>query len=185
MSAAARAAPSVSTGAVVDLAADLLGDRARRSTPASPSRSPCSARRRSGRAGGGRGSSARSGGGAGSRGTAAGSRSAPSTSSARPGRPRGRRRPGGGRGRWTKARISSPSCDGSEAGSMRGPATTIMRSSGTRSLRLRERLDHAPQQVAADARAADRDDADLLVGPRSRARRGAPRGRRSRRDRSR
>ena len=32
-------------------------------------------------------------------------------------------------------------------------------------LRLRERLDHPPQQVTADARAADGDDADLLARP--------------------
>ena len=30
-------------------------------------------------------------------------------------------------------------------------------------LRLRERVDHAPKQMRADARAADGDDADLLV----------------------
>ena len=62
----------------------------------------------------------------------------------------------------TNARTSSPGREGSEAGSIRGPATTIIRSSG-RALRLRERLDHPPQQRAADARAADRDDADALV----------------------
>ena len=47
---------------VVDLAPDLVGDRLARSSPASPSRSPCGGRRRSARAGGARGSSARSGG---------------------------------------------------------------------------------------------------------------------------
>src|SRR5688500_5690134 len=31
-------------------------------------------------------------------------------------------------------------------------------------LRLWERIDHAPEQVRADARAADGDDAELLVG---------------------
>ena len=46
---------------------------------------------------------------------------------------------------------------------MRGPATTIIRSAGTCSLGLRERRDHPPQEVAADAGAADGDDADLLV----------------------
>ena len=54
---------------VVDLAADLLGDRRGDLVGAVGRRSPCGARRRSARAGGGRGSSARSGGGAGSRGT--------------------------------------------------------------------------------------------------------------------
>ena len=88
--------------------------------------------RRSGRAGGGRGSAARSGAGAGSRRTAAGSPSAPSPSSARPARSRGRRPRGAGRARGRTPRTSSPSCVGSERGSMRGPATTIMRSSGTR-----------------------------------------------------
>ena len=108
---------------VVDLAPDLLGDRRARSSPASPSRSPCSGRRRSARAGGARGSSARSGGGAGSRGTAAGSPSAPSTSSGRPGRRRGRTRRGGGRGRarsgGSRARPPGAASPGRSAGRRR------------------------------------------------------------------
>ena len=45
---------------------------------------------------------------------------------------------------------------------MRGPATTTIRRSG-RAAGQREGVDHPPQQVFADARAADGDDADLLV----------------------
>ena len=85
---------------------------------------------------------------AGSRGTAVGSRSAPSTSSARPARRRGRRRPGAGRGRARTRAPRARRARGSDAGSMRGPATTIMRS-------VRHPLacasgygvDHPPQQV--------------------------------------
>ena len=118
---------------VVDLAPDLLGDRGGDLVGRRPSRSPCSGRPRSARAGGARGSSARSGGGAGSRGTAAGSRSAPSRSSARPGRRRGRRRRGGGRGRGRRPAPRARRAAAGSSGSIRGPATTIIRRSGTRS----------------------------------------------------
>ena len=46
---------------------------------------------------------------------------------------------------------------------MRGPATATMRRSGTLLARQRQRLDHALQQRRADARAADRDDAERLL----------------------
>ena len=52
---------------------------------------------------------------------------------------------------------------GSVAGSIRGPATTIIRSPGTSRFACREAGDHASQQVVADARAADGDDAHPLV----------------------
>ena len=54
---------------------------------------------------------------------------------------------------------------GQRAGSMRGPQTTTMRSSGTPRARAGIGVDHALQEPAADARAADRDEADPLVGP--------------------
>ena len=66
-----------------------------------------------------------------------------------------------------------------------GPATTIMRSSGTRSLAVREGGDHPAQQVAADARAADGDDADPLVVAVAELVAQLARGRRGRRGRSR
>ena len=121
-------------GPVVDVAPDLLGDRLGDRPRASRSRSPCAARRRSARAGGARGCSARSGGAAGSRGTGGGWRSAPSRWSALPARRRGRRRRGGGRGRGRTRGPRGRRAPRSDAGSMRGPATTIMRSSGTRCL---------------------------------------------------
>ena len=46
---------------------------------------------------------------------------------------------------------------------MRGPATTIMRSAGTRSF-ASGKAAITRRGGRADARAADRDDADLLVG---------------------
>ena len=48
---------------------------------------------------------------------------------------------------------------------MRGPATTIMRRSGTRRFASGNDRHDAPQQVIAHARATDGDDADALVGP--------------------
>ena len=148
---------------VVDLAPDLLGDRGGDlggavglEVHAAPGAVALAA-------GGARGSSARSGGGAGSRGTAAGSRSAPSRSSARPGRPRGRRRRGGGRGRGRRRAPRGRRAAGRLAGSMRGPATTIMRRSGTRSFASGNASITRRSRWRADARAADGDDADALV----------------------
>src|SRR5579875_1472619 len=61
----------------------------------------------------------------------------------------------------TNARTSiSPNAE-SEAASIRGPATTIMRSAGTR--RFGEGRHDAPQQMPSRARAAHRDHADELV----------------------
>ncbi len=134
-------------GPVVDLLPDRLGDRRGDRLRASRARSPCSARRRSARAGGGRGSSARSGGGAGSRGTVAGSRSAPSTSSARPGRPRGRRRRGAGRARGRRHEPRARRARAATAGSMRGPGDHDHPQRRHPLLRLREGGDHPPQQV--------------------------------------
>ena len=46
---------------------------------------------------------------------------------------------------------------------MRGPATTIMRNPGTRSLACGKGRDDAPEEVSANARASHGDDADALV----------------------
>ena len=115
----------------------------------------------------------------------AGSRSAPSTSSGRPGRRRGRRPRGGGRGRARRREPRGRRAPGSVAGSMRGPATTIIRSAGTRSFASGKASITRRSRCAADARAADGDDADLLVRAVAELGARAPRGRRTRRGRSR
>ena len=56
-----------------------------------------------------------------------------------------------------------PAAAASDAGSMRGPVTTTMRSPGTRRARLVEGVHDPAQQVAADAGAADGHHADPLV----------------------
>ena len=69
----------------------------------------------------------------------------------------------------------------SPAGSMRGPQTPTMRRPGHEPLRRRLRGEHRLQQVRADARAADRDEADLLVvAPAELAAQGRALGRRER-----
>ena len=70
-------------------------------------------------------------------------------------------------------------------GSIRGPATTTIRSPGMSALRGRVRGDDPAQQVAADPRAADGHDADLLVRRGSPAPPAPPRGRRPRPGRNR
>ena len=56
-----------------------------------------------------------------------------------------------------------PAAAGSVAGSIRGPATTIMRRPGTSAFPSSKLAIDAPQQRAADPGAADGDQADLLA----------------------
>ena len=135
-SAAARAAPSAVDRQVVDLAPDLLGDRRGDRVRVGGRRSPSGVRRGSAPAGGGRGSSARSGGASGKyrngRRFAVSSIAvvSPPCTTARSQAARCRYRS------WTYgADLQAAACGrDSERGSMRGPATTIIRSSGTSSL---------------------------------------------------
>ena len=96
------------------------------------------------------------------RGTAAARRRAPSSSSARPARRRCRRRRASDAGR-RRSRAAPHRAASSAAGSMRGPQTATIRRPGHEPARGRLGGEHALEQVRADARAAHRDEADLLV----------------------
>ena len=98
----------------------------------------------------------------GSRGTADARRRAPSSSSARLARRRCRTRRASDAGR-RHSRAARHRSASSVEGSMRGPQTATMRRCGHEAARCRLGGEHALEQMRADARAADCDQADLLI----------------------